>query len=110
MLLLHSLSASWGDQSVHLVSCKKLNHGGVVATIVGLPLAILLAWGAQANAGSDTVNVRSSNQSGGTTAYQVNITPQPGALQLGQSNKTLAYPDKEMLAISLKVHSDHLQE
>ena len=107
--LLNSLSVSWGDQNVHLVSRKKLNHRGAVATIVGLPLAILLACTAQANAGSDTVNVRSSNQSGGITAYQVNIMPQHGAVQPGQSNKSLAYPDKELLAITPKSHHDNLQ-
>ena len=55
---------------MHLVRRKKLNHRGAVASIVGIPLAILLTCTAQANAGSDTVNVRSSNQSGAITAYQ----------------------------------------
>ena len=86
---------------MHLVGRKKLNHGGAVATIIGLPLAILLAWAAQATAGSDTVRVNSSNQQGGITANTVNITTPPGALQPAPSNKALAISDKELLAQNL---------
>jgi hypothetical protein len=105
MLLLHSLSASWGDQNVHLVSRKKLNHGGVVATIIGLPLTILLAWGAQTNAGSETVNVNSTNQKGGITANTVNINAP--AVPTPSIQPQL---DPDHLAIILKQHSDVLQE
>jgi hypothetical protein len=86
---------------VHLVARKKLNHRGAVATIIGLPLAILFAWVAQATAGGDNVRVNSSNQQGGITANQVNITTQPGMSQPGQVNRSLVHPDKEMLAIQL---------
>jgi hypothetical protein len=95
---------------VHLVGRKKLNHRGAVATIIGLPLALLLAWGAQTNAGSETVRVNSSNQQGGITANTVNITTSPRALPPTPSNKALAVPDKEMLAITLQSQSDALQQ
>jgi hypothetical protein len=87
-----------------------LNYRGAVATIIGLPLAILFAWVAQSNAGGDTVRVNSSNQQGGITANTVNITTPPGALQHGASNKALAIPDKELLAITLQNQSDALQQ
>ena len=99
---------------MHLVGRKKLNRRGAVATLIGLPLAILLAWVVQATAGSDTVRVNSSNQQGGITANTVNITTPPGAfppeaLQSAPSNKSLVVPDKELLAIRLKDHSNTLQ-
>jgi hypothetical protein len=65
-----------GDQRVHLASRKKLNFWGAVASIVGLiglPLALVLYWATPTGAGGDTVNVNSSRQSGGITAYQVNV-------------------------------------
>src|SRR4029450_10443767 len=65
-----------GDQRVHLTSRKKLNFWGAVASIVGLigiPLALVLYWATPTGAGGDTVNVNSSRQSGGITAYQVNV-------------------------------------
>ena len=95
---------------MHLVGRKKLNHRGVVATIIGLPLAILLAWATQSNAGGDNVRVNSSNQQGGITANTVNITTPSGALPPTPSNKALAVPDKEMLAITLQSQSDALQQ
>jgi hypothetical protein len=80
---------------VQLVSRQKLNHRGAVATIIGIPLALALYLVPQTVAGGDTVNVHSSNQSGGITANQVYITPQPGQL-----NGSQAYPDKEMLGFN----------
>jgi hypothetical protein len=58
---------------VHLVNSKKLNFWGTVASIVGIPLALALYWATPTGAGGDTVNVNSSRQSGGVTAYQVNV-------------------------------------
>ena len=87
---------------MHLVGRKKLNHRGAVATIIGLPLAILFAWVAQAVAGGDNVRINSSNQQGGITANTVNINAPPGALQPVPSNKSLMYTDKDKLAIDLK--------
>jgi hypothetical protein len=94
---------------VHLVGRKKLNHRGAVATVVGLPLAILLVWGAQAKAG-DTVNVNSSNQKGGITAHTVNITPQPGIPQPGPMIGNQSRFDPETLAILLKKQKYILQD
>jgi hypothetical protein len=87
-----------------------LNYRGAVATIIGLPLAILLVWGTQAKAGGDTINVNSSNQKGGITANTANITPQLGTSQPGQVNRSLVYPDKEMLAIQLESMAAGLQD
>jgi hypothetical protein len=93
---------------VHLVSRKKLTHRGAVATIVGLPLAILLAWMAQANAGGDTVRVNSSNQQGGITANTVNINaPAVPTPSIQQPQPQL---DPDSLAIMLKDQSDNLHE
>src|SRR4029434_7731320 len=94
-------------QSVHLIGRKKLNHRGAVATIVGLPLAILLAWGAQAKAG-DTVNVNTTNQKDGITANTVNINaPAVPTPSIKQSQPQL---DPDSLAIILKQQSDNLHE
>jgi hypothetical protein len=94
---------------VYLVGRKKLNHWGAVATIIGLPLAILFAWVAQSNAGGDNVRVNSSNQQGGITANTVHINAPPGALQPAPSNRSQMYADKEMLAINLKSLTNGLQ-
>jgi hypothetical protein len=69
---------------MNLVSRRRLNRRGAVASIVGIPLISLLAYTTQVKAGNDSVNVRSSNQSGGITAYQVNIMPQKG-LEIAQA-------------------------
>jgi hypothetical protein len=95
---------------VHLIGRKKLNYRGAVTTIIGLPLAILFAWVAQATAGGDNVRVNSSNQQGGITANTVNINAPPGALQSVPSNKAFVMPDKELLAITLQSQSDALQQ
>jgi hypothetical protein len=44
-----------------------------VASIIGIPLALALYWATPTGAGGDTVNVISSQQSGGITAYEVNV-------------------------------------
>jgi hypothetical protein len=90
---------------VHLVSREKLNHRGTVATIIGLPLAILLAWVVQATAEGDTIRVHSSNQQGGITANTVNITTPPGQL-----NGASVHPDREMFAINLQSMTNVLQD
>ena len=95
---------------MHLVGRKKLNHRGAVATIIGLPLAILLAWVAQATAGGDNVRVNSSNQQGGITANTVNINAPPGTLQPGPANKSMRYADKESLAIDLRGMTRGIQD
>ena len=58
---------------MQLASRKKLNYWGAVASIVGIPLAVALYWATPSGAGGETVNVNSSRQSGGVTAYQVNV-------------------------------------
>ena len=95
---------------MHLVGRKKLNHRGAVATIIGLPLAILLAWGAQTNAGGDNVRVNSSNQQGGITANTVNINAPSGTLQPGPANKSMMYTDKDLLAIQLTTSTNGIRD
>ena len=57
-----------------LVSRKKLNFWGAMASIVGIPLAIVLYFAAQpGSVNGETHSVNSTNQSGGVTAYQVNV-------------------------------------
>jgi hypothetical protein len=85
-----------------------LNHRRVVGTIIGLPLAILLAWTVQATAGSDTVRVNSSNQQGGITANTVNINAP--AVQTPSIQQSQPQLDPDRLAIILKQHSDVLQD
>jgi len=86
------------------ISRKKLGFWGTVSSISAIPLAFVLFWASQTASGGDTSNVSSSNQSGGITAYQVNITPQPGQL-----NRPLVYPDKEILAIQLRSLNSTIQ-
>ena len=56
------------------MSHKKLNFWGAVASIIGVPLAILLYFATQpGNVNGESHSVKSTNQSGGITANQVNI-------------------------------------
>jgi hypothetical protein len=58
---------------LRLITSKRLNFWGAVASIVGIPLAFALYWATPSGAGGDTVNVNSSGQRGGITANQVNV-------------------------------------
>ena len=60
---------------MRIITSKRLNFWGAVASIVGIPLAFALYWATPSGAGGDTVNVNSSQQSGGITANQVNVNP-----------------------------------
>jgi hypothetical protein len=56
------------------MSHKKLNFWGAVASIIGVPLAILLYFATQpGNVNGESHSVNSTNQSGGITANQINI-------------------------------------